>query len=262
MLRAAVAESRRRPTLAIMAKAPERGAVKTRLAEAIGDDAAIDFWRACLGDLGERLGRLASTAGVDPLVVVPSADAVRPVLDLVGPTWRPLVQSSPGLASALRETVEDAMRRRATSVIAISGDNPTLPDAHIERALAALRGRRRAVIGPTLDGGYHLVGLRLPGWTAPLGRFSPRRGSLQLERAFPEHAMGTATSLEAAIKGLLAAGFRLELLPSWPDVDTADDLHRLAGSFRADTDAPRTAAWLREHGHALAGSRSGPRPPP
>lgn len=77
----------------------------------------------------------------------------------------------------------------------------------------------------------------------------------QLERAFPEHAMGTATSLEAASQGLLAAGYSLERLPSWPDVDTVDDLRRLAESFRPDADAPRTAAWLRDHALDRAGPR-------
>jgi glycosyltransferase A (GT-A) superfamily protein (DUF2064 family) len=253
MLSAAVAETRRRPALVLMAKAPEPGSVKTRLASVIGDEAATDFWRACLGDLGERLGRLAARAGVDLLVVVPSRDAVGPVLDLVGPEWRPVVQSAPGLANALRETVEVAARGGAPAVIAISGDNPTLPDAQIERALLSVRRRRRAVIGPTLDGGYHLVGMTLSRWPPPFGRLRRQSMTLQLERVFPASAMGTATSLDVASQGLLAAGYSLLRLPSWPDVDTVDDLRDLGRSFGARADAPRTAAWLRDHAVELAG---------
>ena len=255
MLHAAVRETRRRPMLALMAKAPAPGMVKTRLAATIGDEAATDFWRACLADLGERLGRFAAAAGVDPVVVVPSDRDVHPVRDLVGPGWRPLVQSAPGLATALRDTVREAARRRAHSVVAVSGDNPTLPDGHIERALRVLGGNRRAVIGPTLDGGYHLVGLslrrRLP-WFGPVGSASLQH---HLETVFPERAMGTASSLAVAKRGLLAGGFQVTQLAPWADVDTEEDLAGLARSFGTGEEAPRTARWLRGRGMGPGDSR-------
>ena len=56
--------------------------------------------------------------------------------------------------------------------------------------------------------------------------------------------MGTASSLEVAVRGLRARGFPVAQLGPWPDVETEDDLAGLMDSDRAEEDAPRTARWL------------------
>jgi len=65
------------------------------------------------------------------------------------------VQRRPGLGQALLEVSE----LPAPFTIAVSADAPTIPERLLNAAAAAL-ATRGAVLGPGLDGGYYLVGLR------------------------------------------------------------------------------------------------------
>jgi len=93
----------------------------------------------------------------------------------------------------------------------------------------ARSGNRQAVLGPTLDGGYHLVGLSLESRWRRFIRPGSAGLEQQLESVFPERAMGTASSLEVAVRGLRARGFPVAQLGPWPDVDTEDDPRRPDG---------------------------------
>jgi 8-oxo-dGTP pyrophosphatase MutT (NUDIX family) len=78
------------------------------------------------------------------------------------------------------------------------------------------------VLGPSLDGGYCLIGMR---------RFHPA--------PFRDIAWSTGAVLEQTLAAARAAGLEVELLDAAPDIDTVDDL------AACDlTQAPATAALL------------------
>jgi glycosyltransferase A (GT-A) superfamily protein (DUF2064 family) len=251
MLGHALTETAARPLVAIMAKAP--GRAKTRLAAELGDEATAAFWAACLADAADSSLEAARAAGMTPVVMVPSAGDVDPVIDITGPGWTPVVQSRRGLAAALCEVFLAAFDRGADRALAVAGDAPGLPPARIRDAFAALGGSvDRAVLGPADDGGYHLVGLR---WRrvpravpARVRRRLRRNLEHRLQHAFNEGATSGGSALEVAGRGLEAAGWRVATVEPWPDVDTVADLDHLAVLLGVDgLWAPRTAEWLRQH---------------
>lgn len=229
MLVQARAATRRRGLLVMMAKAPRAGHSKTRLAVGIGEEAASEFWRACLRDTAGRLVAVGREAGLDVLAMTPSPADAAAVRALTGLPC--LVQRRSGLGHALLEVSE----LPAPFTIAVSADAPNLPVQRLLAAVAALR-TSPAVLGPGDDGGYYLVGLR---HGFPLDR---RR------RAFVDQPLGGPDVLAWTRSAL---GGAAELEP-WADVDTTAELEQLAQHLVRDPmAAPAVASWL-------AGSRIRP----
>ncbi|MBA2701429.1 MAG: DUF2064 domain-containing protein [Chloroflexi bacterium] len=264
MLRNAVVETRPRPVVALMAKAPIAGQAKTRLASGIGETAAIEFWRACLSDLGGSLRAAARADGFTTVAVVPAPADIVPVAGLLGPGWEVIAQRRAGLGGAITDAVIDACQRGAPAVVVISGDNPTLPAALLAEAVAALRDAP-AVLGPCPDGGYHLIGLRLAGSGRPswLDRSRPGELGRQLDRVFDRTRLGGSGAFEATRRALIAEGLPPATLRPWADIDTADDLAGLAAAMLevAADGAPATRTWLNGHADLLAPGPTRQKPP-
>ena len=250
MLSVAIEETRPRPVVALMAKAPRTGHAKTRLAVTIGEERTAKFWAACLEDAGANLRQAAVGGRLTTIVMLPHKEDVDPVHRIIGPQWIPIVQCRPGLSAALSEVFLAAFDRGVSQALAVAGDSPSLPPDQILAALARLATKgSSAVIGPSSDGGYHLVGLRwraVPRWWP--GRIRSRfraRLARRLQVAFDDVPLGSGGALEATQRALSAAGWRVERTGSWPDVDTLEDLQALARELEADRRrAPRTAAWI------------------
>ncbi len=257
MIGCALAETRRRPVIALMAKAPRAGHAKTRLAADIGQEAALGLWAACLADLGPSI-RGAARGVADTIAVVPAAADAGPVAALLGPGWSTIVQRRSGLGGAITDTFVEAERVGADRAIAVSGDNPTLPAGLLLAALDALL-RHASVLGPSLDGGYHLVGVRLLPSAWGGSRFRPWRGrraaAAGLAPVFETARLGGETALATTARALAEAGRPAHLLEPWPDIDRVADLGHLAQTLAAaGEDAPRTRAWLAAHAALVPGA--------
>jgi len=136
-----------RRTLIVFARTPARGAVKRRLAAAIGDAAALRFHRLTLEALTRRLARdrrwrtvLAVTSG-----------------PYRWPRFLPRIRQGGGDLGARMARAIDAMPQGP--VLLVGSDIPDIRAAHIARAFRALAAGD-AVFGPARDGGYWLVGVR------------------------------------------------------------------------------------------------------
>ena len=186
------------PRLAIFARAPVLGAVKTRLAAAVGATAALEAHRALLM---HTLARLA-----------PGSGGFAPELWLAGPlgeaaAWARCLPIRQQPAGDLGERMAAAFADGVA--VLVGSDIPPLGAHHVEAALARL-AESEVVLGPTVDGGYCLIALRAP---YPL--------------LFADIPWGTDQVL-AATKA--AAGERkLALLPPLWDVDNAADWRRWHG---------------------------------
>ena len=253
MLGVAWQETASRPLLCLMAKAPRAGNAKTRLATSLGERRAAEFWEASLADAADGAREATRCIGGSPVVMLPDPADAGAVLRIIGPGWTPLVQTRPGLAAALVDVFLAAFDRGADRAVALAGDSPGLPPSRIERAVTDLgKEANGAVLGPTEDGGYHLVGLRwrrAPRWIpAELRRLLRRRLERRLRKGFIERRMGGSSAFDATRCNLTSAGWQVSYVEPWPDVDTVADLDSLATVLRRGELDPRwgsrTRDWL------------------
>ena len=223
--------------LVIMAKAPRPGAVKTRLAPSLSPEAVTAFY-CCLLDDTLALARSLEVTGVEVAVMCPESD-VDELARLAG-TQSPgkpanvVAQNGEGLAAGLTSVFAHFAEGHRTNahqrrIIAFNSDSPHLPRSVLEDAFERLAAHD-VVVGPTHDGGYYLVGAKASHPTL-----------------FAGDGMGTSSALERLLARARALELSVGFADRFYDIDTADDLSRLAEELRlAPARAPRTAAWLKE----------------
>jgi rSAM/selenodomain-associated transferase 2/rSAM/selenodomain-associated transferase 1 len=206
--------------LVVMAKAPEPGRVKTRLARAIGADAAAAIARASLCDVWAGVHRVA---GVAPTLALAGDPARLPPLF---PSPRLTDQGDGDLGQRMVRHLGAAVERHGRALM-VGSDSPGVPTALLERALALLE-THDAVLGPTLDGGFWLIGLK----RAPAGLLDGLPWS-------------DPATFQATLARLRERGLSTAVLAPWFDVDRAEDLERLRVLLRHGVgEAPETAAVL------------------
>lgn len=205
----------------VMARYPTPGAVKTRLARAIGARHACDLYAAFLRDLALRLRQDAWSLvwAVDP----PSAD----LGEFVGADSRQMAQQGGDLAARMRHCFDQLFARGARRAVMLGADAPHVGADVVGAAFAALTSDD-AVFVPTHDGGYCLIGLRAP------------------HDLFSGVSMGGAEVFAQTQALLGARGLRWSALAATFDVDELDDLQRLDALVTSRAvDLPHTAAALR-----------------
>jgi rSAM/selenodomain-associated transferase 1 len=200
-----LAQDARGEVVLVFARAPTRGAVKTRLAATVGDDAALAVYRWLAERTLRALGGPARTWTLRALV---AGD-----VEALG-GWRALVdevrsQRGGDLGARMAAAMGDALREGYARVVIVGTDCPTLDAARVRAALQALR-EAPAVIGPALDGGYYLLG-----GSAPLPVFDGVPWS-------------TAVVADETRARLARAGLPWRELSAEPDIDRAEDLAHLA----------------------------------
>jgi rSAM/selenodomain-associated transferase 1 len=143
------------PALAIFLRAPRLGGVKTRLAADVGDRHALRLYRL----MAARTLAAAADAELDPTVWFAPANAGPEMRYWLGDRWPLRPQASGDLGARLAAAAQAIEHGRGW--IAIGGDCPGLSAAVLREAATIVTGGEVA-IGPTLDGGYYLLGGRTP----------------------------------------------------------------------------------------------------
>jgi len=215
------------PAVAVMAKVPGSGPVKSRLHGALTAERATELYRCFLLD---RLDAVATLPDVSPVVAFTPAEA-RPVLAPLAPARFDLMaQEGADLGERLSTLLTSLLARGHTGAIAIDSDSPTLPMAYVTEAARHLAlGGSDVVLGPCEDGGYYLIGLAAP-----------------QPALFEGIPWSTDAVLALTVEKARRHDLSVHLLPPWFDVDTEADLRRLRAALAADSDGPRrTAEFLR-----------------
>jgi hypothetical protein len=198
--------------LVVFVKHPVPGAVKTRLAAAIGPGAAAELYRA----LAEHVLEATTPAGreYERLVFFDPPEA-RSEMRAWLPGVRLLAQSGGDLGARMSDAVSRAFARGASRVAIVGTDAPGLSRETVVEALAALDAAD-VVMGPTEDGGYYLLALREP------------RPELFAGIAWSTPLVAEATRARAA-----AARLAVRELTCRRDVDTVEDLRAEWPTVRA-----------------------------
>lgn len=253
-----------RKTIAVFARAPVAGRVKTRLARHLGDDGARALYAAMLRDtlaVAQRaVAQRAARDGDECEVVVAFTpdDAFEPGPDSLSPFWSGArMAQCPGdigtrmldCIARLQQGNDDAQgnddEQGGAQVVLIGSDAPDLPVSYISRAFEELeRGEvgftfgsektrmRDLVFGPALDGGFYLIGAVKP---------VPREIFQDVEWSSPQ-------TLEQVKANARRLNLRLAMLPQHGDLDTLADLHRFIQKRQCDgQDDSATRRFLLSH---------------
>lgn len=211
-----------RRRLLLFTKPAREGRVKTRL---IGDLTAAEaaaLHAAFLEDLVDRLQE-----GEFELQLAWALDEQD---EMPAGTVPGVRQQGGDLGERLYRALSDAARDGST-VMALGSDHPTLPLALIHEAFERLEKGAEVVLGPAEDGGYYLIALQAHAVDPDL---------------FRDIAWSTDRVLSATLERCRLLGFAVELLPPVSDVDTPEDLRRLAALMSSDDlGCPRTRELLR-----------------
>jgi len=208
-------------TLVIMAKYPEPGRVKTRLAAAIGSDEACQLYRAFLCDLSERL--CDGPWGV-VWAMAPPGSRLDGVVRGAPPIH--IDQRGDDLASRMHHCFEDLFAAGARRVVMIGADAPHVSPATIARAFTAVV-RSDVVLVPTRDRGYSLVGMR------------------QSRDIFTSVAMGTDRVWEQTVEVCSRLGLNVCRFAQAFDVDELADARELLDWLGDSQELPHSARVLR-----------------
>lgn len=233
-----MSDSRARCGVAIMAKAPRPGHVKTRLQAVLQPEEAAALGTAFLRDTAENLHAAARAAPIDPFVAyAPAGQEARFDGLLPNGTALLLADGSGGVADGvdgfgrvLLETMRKLFALGYGASCVLAADSPTLPTAAIVAAATGLLAGEEAVLGAVEDGGYYLLGLRAAQATVAAAAFTDIRWS-------------TDFAAQDTRDRLSAAGVGVRELTPWFDIDDPAALARLVGDRRGYA-APHTQAAL------------------
>jgi rSAM/selenodomain-associated transferase 1 len=213
--------------IALFARWPEAGRVKTRLSPALPATLACDLYRALLADALAA----AADAGADERFVYWANPPGRGDDAGVPAGFSAREQHGADLGERLARAFDELLPDRADRAVILGADCPALDGAGLRAALEALE-RHDAVLGPTRDGGYYLVGL---------ARRAPR--------LFRGIAWSTASVLEQTLERAREQHLGVRLLAPLEDLDTPEDLVRwLARAAGGGRGQSRLDAALRAMG--------------
>ena len=224
--------------LLIMAKFPTPGLVKTRMCPPLSDQAAADLHTASLRATCELA---AAAGGAAPVLVASPDDAVDRFRTLMGPMVACVIPQGEGLlGERLSRAANWALARGSSGVILLGADSPTLPRERLIQA-ALLLDEHDAVMGPTDDGGYYLIGL-----------------AAVLPPLFEGIDWGSSSVADQTRRAARSAGIGLVELEPWYDLDRPEDLARADVDLRNvdSSRCPRAASlagWIHRW---LKGSQS------
>lgn len=214
--------------VAIMAKAPRAGEVKTRLCPPLSLAEAAALYRRFLLDKIEQVRALRTAS---PAIAYTPTEG-RAFFEEAAPGFLLVSQRGADLGDRLANCLSEFLDRGHSGALAIDSDTPTLPLRFLQEALDLMATPAiDVVLGPTEDGGYYLIGLRTV--------------HRELFEAMP---WSTSQVLQETIQRAHAKGLRVACLPPWYDIDTPDDLARLLAALAASNgEVPRhTRGFLLE----------------
>lgn len=192
----------------VFAKRPVPGRVKTRLTPPLPPDEAANVYEACVRDVIARAARQRARVELwfhdEPRAASWFAEAM--------PHIASQQQTDGDLGTKMLDAFARSFADGAQRVVIIGSDSPTLPEAVLNAAFDDLH-EVDVVIGPSVDGGYYLIGMR----NAALGN----AGAL-----FEAMTWSNAAVFRSTLERIERTGLEARVLPGWYDVDTIEDLRQ------------------------------------
>lgn len=231
--------------IAVMAKASHPGKTKTRLAPPLSLEQAAELNTAFVRDIADNVLSAATQANIACYMAFGPPGAATFFAEHVSTDIGLIEAWLPDFSDSLFQTAKTLLDLGYGASCLLNSDSPTLPTSVLADAVRTLqRPAERIVIGPSLDGGYYLLGMKRPHL-----------------RLFEDIAWSTPEVLRTTLERAAELQLETVTLPCWYDVDDAQSLRLLAretlwGVRFSDEirsyGAPHTTALLRRERRAGA----------
>ena len=182
----------------VFVRNPKLGKVKTRLSNTIGNEDALKVYKILLKHTESVLG----TASSDKVVYYSEEIQKNDLWN--ASIYQKKLQKGTDLGARMLMAFETAFEDSYENVVIVGSDLFELKPIHLKKAFEALENHE-VVLGPSLDGGYYLLGMT---------KLHPT--------LFKNKQWGTDSVLESTLKDLKK--HNVKLLEALNDIDTFEDL--------------------------------------
>lgn len=210
-----------RTAVVLLSKSPAVDNCKTRIAQVLTYQEANRLQEALIHDI---LSHVLNSAHYDLWVSAPSRQSLEYFTRF---TSRLLVQKGHDLGEKMQHLTEFFLAGDYQKIILIGSDMPLMTVSLLIQAIESL-DQHECVLGPALDGGYYLIGLRRI-----------------IASLFSDIPWGSCTVLQNTMQALGRCAASYGLLSPHRDVDTWSDVMAYAQHPFIAGSAPQFAEWLR-----------------
>jgi uncharacterized protein len=189
-----------RNLIVIFVKSPVPGKVKTRLAAAIGETAALSVYKKLL----LRTRQNASACSADKCVAYADKIVHNDIWE--NHIFQKMAQKGADLGERMYYAFQEGFSLAYKHICLIGSDIYELRPDILNQAFKYLEDHD-LVLGPASDGGYYLIGMNQP-----------------YASLFHDIEWSTGEVLQKTIKLALKAGLKYILLPELNDIDTLEDI--------------------------------------
>jgi rSAM/selenodomain-associated transferase 1 len=202
---------RRSCGIAVMAKASVPGRTKTRLTPPLTAAEAAAFNTAFLKDVSANLLAASRRAAIHGYMAYGPPGSQQFFIDNL-PREIGLIESwLPNFGDCLFKAIAGLFGAGHSSAVVLNSDSPTLPTGLlVETAEVLAQPGERAVLGPSTDGGYYLLGIKQAH-----------------RRLFDDIDWSTDRVARQTLDRAREIGLDVHRLPAWYDVDDSQALRQL-----------------------------------
>ena len=201
--------------IAVVAKASAPGRTKTRLVPPLVPDEAALMNTAFLRDIIANIQAASRLAPMTGYVAYGPPGSGQFFADIVPRQVECFESWLPNFGACLRYALDYLLARGHGAAAVLNSDSPTLPPAILaEMATVLAQPGDRAVLGPSSDGGYYVLGLKAAH-----------------ARLFEEIDWSTERVAEQTLARAREIDLPVHILPTWYDVDDAASLRILWGEL-------------------------------
>lgn len=192
----------------LFVKYPKNGGVKTRLAKSIGDAAAVSLYKCFVEDI------LSSLQGLNAHIwICYYPESAKDDMDIwLGSSYFYVLQKGGNLGKRMQHCFKSSFHKGFEKTIVLASDIPEISENIINNAFKILE-YKDAVIGPSYDGGYYLVGFNKKSYTTEI---------------FDDISWGTNLVYEETLGKLEAYKLQYSVLDKINDMDTIDDIRKFS----------------------------------
>lgn len=190
--------------LIILGKFPKKGNVKTRLAQTLGEEKAVEIYKQCAEKVFFEIQQLRNE--IPPFFYYGNVEDKSAIKEWIGDKFSCIDPKSNDIEKHLLNAFTEKFEDGAKKVVSIATDVPGLTAEIIREAFKNLENHD-VVLGPDHNGGFYLFGIK---------KFYP--GLFEYKYKNPENMFNEE------IERIKSFGLSYHILPELIDIDTHEDL--------------------------------------